>query len=69
MQTDISTVMIISGSFLLSMRNVSDKSCRENQSTHFVFNRFFLENLCVYEVMWENMVEPDILQMTIQYGA
>jgi len=23
------------------MRNVSDKSCRENQNTHFVFNNVF----------------------------
>ena len=30
--------MIISRPFLLGMRNVSDKSCRENQNTHFVFS-------------------------------
>jgi len=29
---------IISRSFLLRMRTVSDKSCRENLNTHFVFN-------------------------------
>jgi hypothetical protein len=23
------------------MRNVSDKSCRENQNTHFVFHKLF----------------------------
>jgi len=23
------------------MRNVSDKSCTENQNTHFMFNNFF----------------------------
>jgi len=23
------------------MRNVSDKRCRENQNTHFVFSNFF----------------------------
>jgi hypothetical protein len=33
--------MIISHSILLRMRNVSHKSCRENQNTHFVFNRCF----------------------------
>jgi hypothetical protein len=32
---------IISPSVLLRMRNVSDKSCRENQNTHFVFGNFF----------------------------
>jgi len=30
--------MIISRSVLLTMRNVSDKNCRENQDTHFVFS-------------------------------
>jgi hypothetical protein len=59
----------ISGSIFLTMRNVWDKSCRENQNTHFVFsNFFFLRKLChcaVYETMWENAVEPDRLQMTI----
>jgi len=35
------TVLIISRSVLLRMRNVSDKSCTENQNTHFVFSNFF----------------------------
>ena len=26
--------------------------------TYFVFNNFS-ENLAVYDIMWENMVEPD----------
>ena len=26
---------------ILRMRNVSDKSCRENQNTYFVFNNIF----------------------------
>ena len=39
------------------MRNVSDKSYRENQKTHFVFNNFTFENSAVYEIMWENIVE------------
>jgi hypothetical protein len=33
--------MIISRWILLRIRNVSDKSCRENQNTHFMFNNFF----------------------------
>ena len=33
--------LIISRSVLLRMRNVSDKSCRENQNTHFMFCNFF----------------------------
>jgi len=31
-------ILIISRSIILTMRNVSDKSCRENRKTHFVFN-------------------------------
>ena len=37
------TFLIISRSVLLRMRNVSDKSCRENQNTHFVFSNVFLK--------------------------
>jgi hypothetical protein len=35
------TFVIMSRSVLLRIRNVSDKSCRGNQNTHFVFNKFF----------------------------
>ena len=41
------TVMIIFRSLLLEIRNVSDKRCRENQNTHFVFNNFFSRKLCL----------------------
>ena len=52
------TFLIISRSVLLRMRNVSDKSCTENQNTHFVFNNFFFfENYAIYEIMWKNIVE------------
>jgi len=33
------------------MRNVSDKSCRENQNTRFVFCNFFSENRAFYDIM------------------
>jgi hypothetical protein len=33
----------------LRMRNVLDKSCREKQNTHFMFNNFFSENRTIYE--------------------
>jgi hypothetical protein len=46
------------------MRNVSNRSCRENQNTQFIFH-IFLENCGVYEIMWKNIVEPDRPQMTI----
>ena len=38
-------LFIISRSVFLSMRSVSDKSCRENQNTHFVFSNFFLSKI------------------------
>jgi hypothetical protein len=47
------------------MRNVSDKSCRENQITHFVFSNFFFLNRAVYEIIWKNIVERYRPQMTI----
>jgi len=34
------------------MRNVTDRSCRENQNTHFIFSNFF-ENSAVDEIMWK----------------
>jgi len=50
------------------MRNVSDKSGRENQqyvlySVTFLF--FPFENRALYEIMWKNTVQPDRPQMTI----
>ena len=56
--------MVISHS-LLRMRNVSDKSCRENQNTCFMFNTFFPKNCAICEVMWENVVEPDKPEMAV----
>ena len=38
------TFFIISRPFLLSMRNVSDKSYRENQNTQFMFDNVFRES-------------------------
>jgi hypothetical protein len=60
------TFFTISRSFFLRMRNISDKICRENHNTHFVFNNiFFLENRAVCEIIWKNRIEPDWLQMTV----
>jgi len=39
------------------MRNVSDRSCRENQNTHFIL--FFPENHTCYDIIWKNVVETD----------
>jgi hypothetical protein len=46
------------------MRYVSDKSCRENQNTHFVFNNFF-ENRAPYGIILENTVQRGRPQITI----
>jgi hypothetical protein len=57
--------MIISRSVLVRLRNVSDKSCRENQNTHFTLYNLFSDNLAVCEIMWKNIAEPDRPQMTV----
>jgi len=40
---DLCTFVITFCSVHLRMRNVSGKRCRENQNTHFVFNKLFLK--------------------------
>ena len=42
---------IISCSLLLRMKNVSDKSCRENRNTHFMFKNFFRKSCR----LWDNV--------------
>ena len=59
------TFFIPSRSVLLRMRNVSEKSCRENQNTHFMYYAFFFRKSCFYEIMWKNIIELDKPQMTI----
>jgi len=38
------TLFIVSRT-VLKRRNVSDKSCRKNRNTHFVFNNFLSETV------------------------
>ena len=46
------------------MRNVSDKRCRKNQSTHFVFSIIPPpRKSCSLWIMWQNTVEPSRHQM------
>jgi len=52
---------------LVGMKNVSDDSCRENQNKFYIQENIY-ENRVVYEMMCENMVEPDRSQMTM-YGS
>ena len=52
------TFLITSRSVFLRKRNVSDKSSRENQNTHFMSNNFFEKKIvAVYEIVWKNIVE------------
>ena len=66
MKVYVRTFMVISCSVLLTMRNVSEKGCRENQKKCFKFsNYFFFENRVFYEIMWKSTVQPDRPQMAI----
>jgi hypothetical protein len=54
------TLLTISRSILLRMRNVLDKFCTENRKTiHVQYFFFFFYNRAFYEIMWENTVQPD----------
>jgi len=45
--------MIVCQLIVLRMRSVTDKCCRENQNTHFMFkNFFFLQKFCH---LWDNV--------------
>jgi hypothetical protein len=48
---DLCTFVIISRSILVRTINVSDKSCTENQNTHFMFNNFFRKSCH----LWDNV--------------
>ena len=58
-QNTIFTILVIrvSRSVLLRMRNGSDKSCRDNQNTYFMFSNFLFENHAVYEIKWKNIID------------
>ena len=45
------------------MRNIFDNNCRENLNTFYV-QQFFSRNGTVNEIMWKNLVQPDISQIT-----
>jgi hypothetical protein len=54
---------------LLRIRNILDKSFRENLNKFLINTDFYFENCAVYEIMAKNMVEREGLQMTSQYGV
>jgi hypothetical protein len=48
------------------MTNISNRSCRENQKTHFILNNFYvIKNRAVYEIIWKNILELERQQVTI----
>jgi hypothetical protein len=55
--------LVVSRSILPIMRNVSDKSFGENQNTRFFL--IFFENIIVFEITWEDAVEPEKPQIKI----
>jgi hypothetical protein len=65
---NLCTFMIISHSFVLRIRN---SLVVQKIKVHFMVSIFFLEDLAVHEIglMWNNMVQPNGPQMTIQYGT
>jgi hypothetical protein len=66
MQTDTYFFYHISLISFPRMRNISDKSFRENQITNFMFsNFFFFENRAVCEIIWKIIVERGRRQMAI----
>jgi hypothetical protein len=63
--------MFMKGSdwILLRVRNASEKSCRENHKTHFMFNYFSFKNRAVYEIRWKSVTDPNRPRLTISYGT
>ena len=59
LRKDLMAFMTICNSVLRRMTGISDESCRANQNTFCVNNFLFTESRAVYEVMWDNMVQPD----------
>ena len=59
------TLLIISRSVLLRMRNVWDRSCRENQNTRFAFRYFVPETRVAVERIWKNMIDPGRPRITV----
>ena len=45
LREDLHKFMIMSRSVLLRMKNVSDKICKENQNSHFMFSSFFFPKI------------------------
>jgi len=58
-------LMIKCHSFLLRMKNVSGRICREYTNACCIFNDYFFLNQAVHEIMRKNTVESCRPKMTI----
>jgi len=56
---DMTKLLVTFRNFTKAHENISDKSCIENQNTHFLLNNifFFFRNHVVYEIMWNNILQ------------
>jgi hypothetical protein len=66
LQGDLYIFLIISLWILLRMRNVSDRSSRENQNTHFMYiNGEGVPKIVSFMRIWKTIAESDGPQMTV----
>jgi hypothetical protein len=56
--------LIMSRLILLSTRSISNKVTENTKHTFYVRFLLFFENRAVYEIKWQNIVQPDRPQMT-----
>ena len=67
---DLWTFVIISGSGVLRMRNISEQICRGNKKKPcLILSNSFSESRAVDEALWKSMLESDRPQMMIYHGA
>jgi hypothetical protein len=50
------------------MGSVSEEHCGEKENTYLRLGNFS-ENHGVYKIMWKNMLEPEMLQVTLYYNS
>jgi hypothetical protein len=63
------TLLSFIAHFLLTWEMLQEKIWRENQNTCFMSNTFFFfENRAIYEMMWKNIVQPDMPQMSVAHA-
>ena len=53
----------------LCLKNVSDKSCKDNQNIHNMYVQKKSKNRAVYEKTWRNMVQREKPQIIIKHDG